>query len=157
MEVKINEGDLKSFLADHNIGLETITFLSIDIPVIGDEIYVDLNTIEFNQEDARVMVVGEDVEDELSVLSAIKAQEQLSKKMFDNNGVVKITNGKEFYMDQNSRIDILSSILISLVNPELVSESVSWKTPNGSIDVTLDDLTEALLISMQERKKLVGL
>jgi hypothetical protein len=157
MEVKIKEDDLKSFLEDYNIGLETITFLSIDIPVDAEEIYVDLNTMDFNKDDIRVTIIGSDVDKELSNLSAKKAQEQLTKKMFNNNGVVKIANGKEFYMDQNSRIDILSSILISLVNPELTTDTISWKTPNGVVDVTLVDLTEALLTSMHERKKLVGL
>jgi len=161
MIIKILEKDLEQFVLDNKItdtDRDRIIFIMInDAP--SDYIYLDMQDIVFTTTDSRIEIQQdiETVENDIDNLNVLNDQTSLEKKLFSNVGVVEIPNGKTFFMDTQSRTDILTTVLLSVVKPELKTPTLPWKTPNGVVDVTIEELTEALLILMQTRKDLVGL
>jgi len=161
MIIKILEKDLEQFVLDNKItdtDRDRIIFVMI-METPSDYIYLDMQDIVFDTNDSRIEIQKdiETVENDIDELNALKNHTSLEKKLFLNVGVVEISNGKTFFMDSQSRIDILTTVLLSVVKPESKPSTIPWKTPDGVVDVTIEELTEALLKLMQTRKDLVGL
>ena len=161
MVIKILEKDLELFLSDNGIDLEEqdkIVFLMLDTNPT-EYIYIDMMKTLFDTTDSRIEIESdiEAVETEIEELNAKNLQESQERKLFTQTGIVTISSGKSFYMDSQSRTDILTTVLLSVVKPELKTPTIPWKTPEGTIDVTIEELTEALLILMQTRKDMIGL
>ena len=154
MEIKLKNKYLDEFINVNGINVDKISFIS-ETNETGEYIIIDLNDEGFDDTDKNIEVIDSDtVEEVLYALEKQENQKELDKKMFDTTGVVELSNGKVLYMDQKSRLDIISVLLLAIINPE-ENKVIEWKTPNGMITITVPELGEALMKSMQTRKELV--
>jgi len=161
MIIKILESDIDAFMNEQGVDIiddNKVSFLMLDNNPT-DYVFIDMMETSFNEHDERITVYSthEEVEKVLEIMIAENNNLKTNKILFSNNGIVDISNGKRFYMDSQSRLDILTTVLLSITNPELKNDVLLWKTPEGEIEVSIEDLSEALLVSMQKRKSLVGL
>lgn len=70
------------------------------------------------------------------------------------NCIVTTSTGKRIYADPASRTDITDAINIAIETGET---SVNWKTADGWIEVTLDEMKEARLLALQKKEEIISI
>ena len=154
MELKLKKTYLDEFITVNNIDDNKISFISVDNE-IGDYIIIDVMDEKFETSDINVEILTSELVDEtIYALEMEQSQHKLDKKMFDTRGIVVLDNGKYVYMDQKSRIDVISKLLLIIMKPDQ-NKIFEWKSPNGVIELSVDELGEALMKSMQIREEFV--
>lgn len=80
--------------------------------------------------------------------------DKLKQKELDRV-IVTTSTGKQFYGDEISRVDISDAIAIA-EDPATAQTSTMWKLSTGLELVTLDDLKEARILSLQAKGAIIG-
>jgi hypothetical protein len=92
--------------------------------------------------------------DEYLVNSAeYKAYNDSLKQKELDRVIVTTTTGKQFYGDGISRVDISDAIAIA---EDTAQTSTTWKLATGLALVTLDELKEARMLSLQAKGAIIG-
>ena len=111
----------------------------------------DENGIEIFPVEMQPYLEAERLEQELE--EAKQAKEETLKKL-----TVTLSDGKVFYADAESRIDLRDAIELGI---ELNQSSTAWKLAedfNGSriVEVTIDELKEASKLALMTKGNIVG-
>lgn len=82
-----------------------------------------------------------------------KAKLDVIKDEALSNVIVTTSSGKRIYADSNSRTDLLSAIISAQAAG--ITETM-WKTPDGMVLITLQDMQEAVMLGLQEKGRIIG-
>lgn len=96
--------------------------------------------------------IDADKEKEAKDAIIAQAQEEAKEEAIERIQVT-VTSGKVFYADPTSRADLADAI--DLMQEEGLVTYL-WKTINGIMEVTLDDMKEARKLGLLEKGRLVG-
>jgi len=86
------------------------------------------------------------IDSEVDIEEVLK-EEQLKKL------TVTTSKGITFYADPESRVDIVSAIK---AGEDAGIDKTVWKTPNGLIETTLDELREVNMLALKTKAEIVG-
>ena len=121
----------------------------------GEVVYVESEKLELIEEQVLVGDIAEFVDEIVDLLENNEVYVQAIRRARKEKAIREITvdvNSKVFDGDEISQSRMLRAIQIAAVTGETATQ---WKLANNSIvDVTLDELKEALMLAGKEMSKI---
>lgn len=72
------------------------------------------------------------------------------------NTLIVTVNNKNFYADPDSRVDIMTTIMVAESQGSTDTAETNWKTPDGIISVTLLELRQANQKAIEAKAGIIG-
>jgi len=89
---------------------------------------------------------------EITEIGTIDDNPKIKKEILLDNIIVTVSTGHRFYADQKSRVDLQNAIALQDM---WKGNTIPWKTPDGWIQATLEELKEAIALGLKEKEKII--